>query len=91
MTRMEKQRRIEKRIIKEADMLLCENLTIRQIAKRMKVSKSTVHRDLTTMLVKVYPGIQRAVRAVLNQHIDERASKGGQAHAAACARRKLNR
>ena len=45
--------KIYKRIKEESDYILKENLTVREIAKKMNVSKSTVHKDLHERLYDI--------------------------------------
>ena len=45
--------KIYKRIIEEANYIISTNKTIRDVAKYMKVSKSTVHKDLHERLLEI--------------------------------------
>lgn len=53
--------------------------TVRAAAKRYGLSKSSVHKDVTTRLYAVNPGLYRQVRAVLEENKRERHLRGGQA------------
>lgn len=71
--------KIYKRILKETDYILNDNMTIRQIAKKLKVSKSTVHKDLHERLFDINRTLYKKVDNILQIHIKERHIKGGQA------------
>ena len=55
------------------------NATVRQAAHAFSVSKSTVHKDLTTRLRYVNPALFAAVREVLARNKSERHLRGGEA------------
>lgn len=55
------------------------NATVRSAAKIYGVSKSTVHQDITTALVKTDPVLYGQVRAVLEKNKAERHLRGGEA------------
>lgn len=69
--------KIYKRIIKESNYLLNKNMTIRQIAKIMKVSKSTVHKDLHERLIYYSKDLYKKVNIKMNEHIKVRHINGG--------------
>lgn len=71
--------KIYKRIIKESKLLINNNLTIRQIAKKVKVSKSTVHKDLHERLEYIDKRIFENVQNILKKHIEIRHINGGNA------------
>lgn len=71
--------KIYKRIITETDYILNKNMTIRQIAKLMKVSKSTVHKDLHERLYYINKNLFIDVDKVLKKHIQIRHINGGNA------------
>ena len=53
--------------------------TVRQTAKKFGVSKSTVHKDLTSRLVQVNPGLAAEARKILDVNKSERHIRGGMA------------
>ena len=53
--------------------------TVRQTAKKFGVSKSTVHKDLTSRLVQVNPGLAAEARIILDVNKSERHIRGGMA------------
>ena len=48
---------IEERAVETAIYMIETKATVRQTAKKFGVSKSTVHKDLTSRLVQVNPGL----------------------------------
>ena len=56
-----------------------ENLTIRQIAQKMHISKSTVHKDLHERLLHVNKDLYNEVDKILKKHIQIRHINGGAA------------
>jgi putative DeoR family transcriptional regulator (stage III sporulation protein D) len=59
---------------------LVENrATVRATAKQFKISKSTVHKDVTQALRHVSPALFEQVQSVLEQNKDERHLRGGAA------------
>lgn len=68
----------KKRIENEAILLVEKNKTIREIAKELNVSKSTVHKDLREKLPKVNLELSNKVNEILNIHMQERHLRGGE-------------
>lgn len=59
---------------------LVENqATVRATARQFKISKSTVHKDVTVSLRRVDPSLYTQVMAVLERNKDERHLRGGEA------------
>lgn len=71
--------KIYKRILKEVDYILNDNMTVREIAKQMKVSKSTVHKDLHERLFYIDENKYKKVDKILKEHIEIRHINGGNA------------
>ena len=71
--------KIYKRIKIETDYILENNMTIREIAKIMKVSKSTVHKDLHERLKLIDKDLYKKVDKVLKEHLSIRHINGGKA------------
>ena len=69
---------IEQRAIASASLLIKRNMTIREIADQVGYSKSTIHKDLVDRLPKIDYELYKNVRQVLDEHLDERAIRGGQ-------------
>ena len=59
---------------------LVENrATVRATARQFKISKSTVHKDITVSLRRIDPPLYSQVMEVLGQNKDERHLRGGEA------------
>ena len=71
--------KIYKRVISEANLIIDTNKTIRDISKIMKVSKSTVHKDLHERLLKIDEDLYKKVNEILKYHIKIRHINGGMA------------
>ena len=68
---------IEERAVETAIYMIETKATVRQTAKKFGVSKSTVHKDLTSRLVLVNP--QLAAGKILDVNKSERHIRGGMA------------
>ena len=53
--------------------------TVRATARQFKISKSTVHKDVTQILRRVNPNLYEQVQEILSQNKDERHLRGGEA------------
>lgn len=69
---------IIKRVMDEAYYMLDTKKTIREIAKKFKVSKSTVHKDLHERLVEIDTKIYKQIDEILKYHINIRHIRGGE-------------
>lgn len=69
---------ISKRVIKEAEHIIETKETIRETAKKFKISKSTVHKDLQERLIKIDKSLSEDVKKILKEHIDTRHIRGGE-------------
>ena len=63
---------IEERAVEIADYIIENNATVRQTAKRFRISKSTVHKDVTERLLQINPSLAREARKVLDTNKSER-------------------
>jgi len=70
--------KIKKRVIEEAKYMIETKQTVREIAKKFKVSKSTVHKDLHERLTKIDTYLSDEVEKILKYHIDIRHIRGGE-------------
>mgnify|MGYP001092887008 FL=1 len=70
---------IEERAVEIANYIIDTKATVRQAAKKFGVSKSTVHKDLTSRLVQVNPGLAAEARKILDVNKSERHIRGGMA------------
>lgn len=73
------QRRIEERVIEHAELMLVPNATVRKVAARTKVSKSTVHKDLVDRLPNLDSALHACVDEVLQYNKNVRHLRGGDA------------
>lgn len=69
----------EERTIRLAQYMVEQNATVRQTAARFGISKSTVHKDITTRLRGLNSVLYTQVQAVLRVNKQERHIRGGRA------------
>ena len=70
---------LEERAVRLGEYVIEHQATVRDTAAAFGISKSTVHKDLTTVLPKLNAGLYREVRAVLDVNKEERHLRGGEA------------
>lgn len=70
---------IRERVLEIAAYIVKYSCTVRQAAIVFKVSKSTVHKDVTERLPRLNKAMALQVRQVLNQNKAERHLRGGEA------------
>ena len=68
---------MEQRAYELAVYMIENGTTVRAAAQKFGISKSTVHKDLTTRLPQYSPALYLQVRAVLDQNKAERHLRGG--------------
>ena len=68
---------IEERVLALAEYIISTNSTVRAAAKKFKVSKSTVHKDVTERLQEISPSLAAQVKAGLDVNKAERHIRGG--------------
>lgn len=68
---------IEERAINIAMYIIEHNATVRQTAKEFGISKSTVHKDVTSRLMHINPSLAKQARSVLDINKSERHIRGG--------------
>lgn len=69
---------IIKRVINEANYMIKTEVTIREIAKKYNVSKSTVHKDLQYRLKEIDKELFLTIDGILKKHIYLRHIRGGE-------------
>lgn len=69
---------IQERVKSEANYILKTELTIREIATKYQVSKSTVHKDLQSRLKDIDKNLFMEVDNILKKHIYLRHIRGGE-------------
>ena len=67
----------EERAILLAEYIVCNNATVRQAAKEFGISKSTVHKDVTSRLERISLVLFNDCRKVLELNKAERHIRGG--------------
>lgn len=72
------------------ELMVSKSLTLRAAASECGISKSTLHKFITTSLVELkntfgYKTLYKKARSVLNANRDARAHRGGQATKSLCA------
>ena len=70
---------IEERVLELANYIIDTKSTVRAAAKKFRVSKSTVHKDITERLLEINPGLASEVKDVLENNKAERHLRGGMA------------
>ena len=68
---------IEERAVEIAYYIIEHKATVRQTAKEVGVSKSTIHKDCTDRLEQINPTLAQSVRKVLDVNKQERHIRGG--------------
>ena len=69
---------INERVLEEANYIIETNNTIRETAKVFKVSKSTIHKDISDRLKSINKQKYIEIEKILKQHIETRHILGGQ-------------
>ncbi len=69
---------INKRVVDEANYMLKTKDTIRTIANKYNVSKSTVHKDLSERLKKIDENLAKEIDSIMLKHLEERHIRGGE-------------
>ena len=80
--------KIKDRIKKETDYILTTKDTLRNVAKKFKVSKSTVHKDLSERLKEIDKKLFNNVNDILQDHLENRHIRGGEVTKEKYAKRK---
>lgn len=70
---------IEQRAKQLGQYIVDNHCTVRQVAKIFYLSKSTVHKDVTTRLKQIDNNLYQQVNRVLQTNWKERHIRGGQA------------
>ena len=71
---------IEERVLELANYIVETNSTVRATANKFRVSKSTVHKDVTERLLEINPALAHEVKEVLDNNKAERHLRGGMAN-----------
>lgn len=68
---------IEERAVEIAGYIIAHQATVRKAAQEYRISKSTVHKDVTQRIKEVDPVLAAQVRQVLQHNMEERHIRGG--------------
>ena len=68
---------IAERVMQLARYIVETGATVRSTAAKFRVSKSTVHKDITERLNEINPGLASEVKEVLENNKAERHIRGG--------------
>ncbi len=68
---------IKQRVLEEANYIIETKLTLRELSKHFKVSKSTIHNDLHKRLKKINNELFNKVAKILNFHYKVKHIRGG--------------
>ena len=68
---------IEERVLELARYIIETKSTVRGAAQKFKISKSTVHKDITERLMELNPSLAAEVKTVLENNKAERHIRGG--------------
>ena len=69
---------IIERVLLEAEYMLKNKSTVRDIADIYKVSKSTVHKDLQERLRNINVALHSEIDKIFKEHIEVRHIRGGE-------------
>ena len=72
-------KKIIDRVLEESIYILKTESTIRDTARIFKVSKSTVHKDMSERLKDIDNNLYLEIEKLMKKHIDTRHIKGGEA------------
>lgn len=70
---------IKERVNEVGNYIIRTQSTIRKTAKQFKISKSTVHKDLSERLPGINPALAAKAKAVMEKNKAERHLRGGMA------------
>lgn len=62
-----------------ASYMIENNMTVRAVAKKFGISKSTVHKDITQALKRINPDLYCKIEKILEKNKRERHLRGGEA------------
>jgi len=68
---------IEERVLELARYIIETKSTVRGAASKFRVSKSTVHKDITQRRAEINPSLATEVKTVLDNNKAERHIRGG--------------
>jgi putative DeoR family transcriptional regulator (stage III sporulation protein D) len=69
----------KERCVQMATYMIETGCTVRTVARRFEISKSTVHKDITVNLKRINPELYTEVKKILDLNKKERHLRGGEA------------
>ncbi len=69
---------MKSRVIEEGNYIVATGKTVREMAKVFRLSKSTIHKDLSDRLFEVDIDLYRKVSSILQYHANIRHIRGGE-------------
>ena len=69
----------KERCVQMATYMIENESTVRGVAKKFGISKSTVHKDITVNLKRINPELYASVKKILDINKQERHIRGGEA------------
>lgn len=66
------------RVVDAAKYIVENKTTVRDAAKKLGVSKSTIHKDVSERIEEIDKALAKKVRVVLDLNLDERHLRGGE-------------
>ena len=70
---------LERRVIEEANIIVNTKITLRELARKIGYSKSTIHKDMQERLKDIDQDLYESVQEVFKEHIETRHYLGGMA------------
>ena len=68
---------VEERAVMLGEYILQSKATVREVAKKFAVSKSTVHKDVSERLKYINPSLYKEVKTILELNKAQRHIRGG--------------
>ena len=69
---------IKRRVLEEANIIVNTETTLRNLARRLGISKSTIHKDMQIRLIKIDQNLYHKVQKVFKKHLEIRYYIGGE-------------
>lgn len=69
---------IKRRVVEEANIIVNTEITLRSLARRLGVSKSTIHKDMQIRLISIDKDLYKKVQKVFKKHLEIRYYIGGE-------------
>ena len=70
---------MKRRVLEEANIIINTEITLRSLARRLGISKSTIHKDMQERLIIIDKNLYQKVQKVFQKHLEIRYYIGGEA------------